>query len=101
MNGKKQPGEVASFIGMAPAENPRYVIAVFVYAPNGGGAAIANPAFRDMMQFTLRHYRVPPSTGGSAAQVRGLSALSSDGGTSSVSADEPPGRLCGRNRTTG
>ncbi|MEU8409971.1 penicillin-binding protein 2 [Micromonospora sp. NPDC048842] len=66
VNGKKQPGEVSSFIGMAPAENPRYVIAVFVYAPNGGGAAIAGPAFRDMMQFTLRHYRVPPSTGGSA-----------------------------------
>ncbi|MFG2050085.1 peptidoglycan D,D-transpeptidase FtsI family protein [Micromonospora sp. NPDC048935] len=66
VDGKKQRGEVSSFIGMAPAENPRYVIAVFVYAPDGGGAAIANPAFRDMMQFTLRHYRVPPSTGGSA-----------------------------------
>ncbi|MET8351320.1 MULTISPECIES: peptidoglycan D,D-transpeptidase FtsI family protein [unclassified Micromonospora] len=66
VDGKKQPGEVSSFIGMAPAEKPRYVIAVFVYAPAGGGAAIAVPAFRDMMQFTLRHYRVPPSTGGSA-----------------------------------
>ncbi|WP_233583858.1 penicillin-binding protein 2 [Micromonospora sp. CV4] len=66
VDGKKQPGEVSSFIGMAPAEKPRYVIAVFVYAPGGGGAAIANPAFRSMMQFTLRHYRVPPSTGGSA-----------------------------------
>ncbi|MGI5519507.1 peptidoglycan D,D-transpeptidase FtsI family protein [Micromonospora sp. CA-259024] len=66
VDGKKQRGEVSSFIGMAPAENPRYVIAVFAYAPEGGGAAIAGPAFRDMMQFTLRHYRVPPSTGGSA-----------------------------------
>ncbi|PWR13460.1 peptidoglycan glycosyltransferase [Micromonospora acroterricola] len=66
VDGKKQPGEVSSFIGMAPAEKPRYVIAVFVYAPDGGGAAIAVPGFRDMMQFTLRHYRVPPSTGGSA-----------------------------------
>ncbi|MGW0215214.1 peptidoglycan D,D-transpeptidase FtsI family protein [Micromonospora chokoriensis] len=66
VDGKKQPGEVSSFIGMAPAENPRYVIAVFAYAPDGGGAAIAGPAFRDMMQFTLRHNRVPPSTGGSA-----------------------------------
>ncbi|MFG1837737.1 peptidoglycan D,D-transpeptidase FtsI family protein [Micromonospora sp. NPDC049175] len=63
VDGKQQSGEVSSFIGMAPAENPRYVIAVFVYAPNYGGAAVANPAFRDMMQFTLRHYRVPPSTG--------------------------------------
>ncbi|MEV1074095.1 peptidoglycan D,D-transpeptidase FtsI family protein [Micromonospora parva] len=66
VNGKKQPGEVSSFIGMAPAENPRYVISVFVYAPNNGGAAVAGPAFRDMMQFTLRHYRVPPSAAGSA-----------------------------------
>ncbi|MFF0153184.1 peptidoglycan D,D-transpeptidase FtsI family protein [Micromonospora sp. NPDC005203] len=66
VNGKIAPDTVSSFIGMAPAENPRYVIAVFVYSPDGGGAAIANPAFRDMMQFTLRHYRVPPSTGGSA-----------------------------------
>ncbi|MET8527040.1 penicillin-binding protein 2 [Micromonospora sp. NPDC005172] len=66
VDGKKQPGEVSSFIGMAPAEKPRYVIAVFVYAPGGGGAAIANPAFRNMMQFTLRHYRVPPSPTGSA-----------------------------------
>ncbi|MEV4822793.1 penicillin-binding transpeptidase domain-containing protein [Micromonospora sp. NPDC049274] len=66
VDGKRQPGEVSSFIGMAPAEKPRYVIAVFVYAPGGGGAAIANPAFRDMMQFTLRHYRVPPSASGSA-----------------------------------
>ncbi|WFF00579.1 penicillin-binding transpeptidase domain-containing protein [Micromonospora sp. WMMD964] len=66
VDGKKQPGEVSSFIGMAPAENPQYVIAVFAYAPKSNGAAIAGPAFRDMMQFTLRHYRVPPSTGGSA-----------------------------------
>ncbi|WP_053658087.1 penicillin-binding protein 2 [Micromonospora sp. NRRL B-16802] len=66
VDGKKQPGEVSSFIGMAPAEKPRYVIAVFVYAPSGGGAAIAGPAFRDMMQFTLRHNRIPPSASGSA-----------------------------------
>ena len=63
VDGKKQPGEV-SFIGMAPAEKPRFVIAVFV--PAAGAAVAANPAFRDMMQFTLRHYRVPPSRSGSA-----------------------------------
>ncbi|MCZ7428246.1 penicillin-binding protein 2 [Micromonospora sp. WMMA1949] len=59
--GKQQPGEVGSFIGMAPAENPRYVVAVFVWSPGGGGGAVAAPAFREMMGFTLRHYRVPPS----------------------------------------
>lgn len=61
VDGRKQPGEVASFIGMAPAESPRYVIAVFAHTPGGEGGAIAAPAFRDMMGFTLRHYRVPPS----------------------------------------
>ncbi|MEV0155038.1 penicillin-binding protein 2 [Micromonospora sp. NPDC050686] len=61
-NGVKQPGEVGSFIGMAPAENPRYVVAVFVWSPNGGGGTVAAPAFRDIMGFTLRQQRVPPST---------------------------------------
>ncbi|MFG1674885.1 peptidoglycan D,D-transpeptidase FtsI family protein [Micromonospora sp. NPDC049282] len=60
-NGKRQPGEVGSFIGMAPAEKPRYVVAVFVWSPGGEGGAVAAPAFREMMGFTLRHYRVPPS----------------------------------------
>ncbi|MEH0846415.1 penicillin-binding protein 2, partial [Micromonospora sp. CPCC 205711] len=63
VDGKQQPGEVGSFIGMAPAENPRYVVAVFVWSPGGEGGAVAAPAFREMMGFTLRHYRVPPSTG--------------------------------------
>ncbi|MEV0810814.1 penicillin-binding protein 2 [Micromonospora sp. NPDC050200] len=63
VNGEKQPGEVGSFIGMAPAEKPRYVVAVFVWSPGGEGGSVAAPAFREMMGFTLRHYRVPPSGG--------------------------------------
>ncbi|WP_428964452.1 peptidoglycan D,D-transpeptidase FtsI family protein [Micromonospora fluostatini] len=66
VDGRKQPGEVASFIGMAPAEKPRYVIAVFAHTPSGGGGQITAPAFRDMMRFTLQHYRVPPSSGADA-----------------------------------
>lgn len=61
VDGKRQPGEVGSFIGMAPAEKPRYVVAVFVWSPGGEGGAVAAPAFREMMGFTLHHYRVPPS----------------------------------------
>lgn len=61
VDGKYVPGEVASFIGMAPADNPRYVIAVFAHTPKGGGGDIASPAFKEMMGFALRHYRVPPT----------------------------------------
>ncbi|WP_344388065.1 penicillin-binding protein 2, partial [Asanoa iriomotensis] len=62
VDGKYAAGEVASFIGMAPAEAPRYVVAVFAFTPSGGGGDVAGPAFREMMQYTLQHYRVPPST---------------------------------------
>ncbi|MFV2019765.1 peptidoglycan D,D-transpeptidase FtsI family protein [Micromonospora sp. LOL_023] len=61
VGGVVQPGEVASFIGMAPADDPRYVIAVVAHTPGGGGGDVSAPAFRDMMRFTLLHYRVPPS----------------------------------------
>ncbi len=61
VDGQKQPGEVAAFIGMAPVEKPRYVIAVFAHTPGGGGGDIAAPVFADMMRFTLQHYRVPQS----------------------------------------
>jgi cell division protein FtsI (penicillin-binding protein 3) len=63
VNGVRQPGEVASFIGMAPAEKPRYVIAVFVYDPQAAGRSVATQSFRDMMSFALRHSRVPPAGG--------------------------------------
>jgi cell division protein FtsI (penicillin-binding protein 3) len=60
-SGKYQPGEVASFIGMVPAEAPRYVVAVFAYTPGGEGGLVAGPVFRDVMSFTLRKYGVPPT----------------------------------------
>ncbi len=46
VDGKYVAGDVASFIGMAPAENPRYVVAVFAHTPGGGGGDIAAPAFK-------------------------------------------------------
>jgi len=61
VNGSVAPGEVTSFIGMAPADDPRYVIAVVSHTPGGGCGDVAAPAFRDMMRFTLLHYRVPPT----------------------------------------
>ena len=55
---------------MAPADAPRYVIAVFAHTPGGTGGAVAGPAFSDMMAFTLRHYRVPPTGTEAAASLR-------------------------------
>jgi cell division protein FtsI (penicillin-binding protein 3) len=66
---KYLPGNVASFVGMAPADAPRFVIAVFVHSPAGVGGAIAGPAFHDLMSFTLRHFEVPP-TGSKAPAIR-------------------------------
>ena len=60
-DGQYVAGEVASFIGMAPADAPRYVIAVFAHTPGGNGGAVAGPAFAEMMEYTLRHYRVAPT----------------------------------------
>lgn len=51
-----------SFIGMAPAENPRFVIAVSADVPHGTGGDVAAPAFSKMMTFALQQYRVPPSS---------------------------------------
>jgi cell division protein FtsI (penicillin-binding protein 3) len=53
--------DVASFVGMAPADAPRYVIGVFAYTPGGEGGAVAGPAFRELMSFALGHYALPPT----------------------------------------
>lgn len=52
-----------SFFGMAPAEDPKYVVGVTLYRPPGvvNSAPTAGP-FKSIMQQVLKHYRVPPST---------------------------------------
>jgi len=60
-DGQYTKHNAGSFIGMAPADNPRYVIGVFADVPDGTGGDVAAPAFSNMMAFTLLHYRVPPS----------------------------------------
>jgi cell division protein FtsI (penicillin-binding protein 3) len=51
-----------SFIGMAPADHPRFVVGVYADVPAGSGGLVAAPAFSDMMATTLWHYQVPPTT---------------------------------------
>jgi cell division protein FtsI (penicillin-binding protein 3) len=61
VGGRYTAGEVASFVGMAPADNPRFVVAVFAHTPGGGGGVIAGPAFADIMSYTLGRLKVPPT----------------------------------------
>jgi cell division protein FtsI (penicillin-binding protein 3) len=51
---------IASFMGFAPVRTPRIVVAVLLDEPETvyGGVAAA-PLFREIMQFTLTHLRVP------------------------------------------
>lgn len=53
-----------SFFGLAPAENPKYVVGVTIYRPVGvTNSAPALAPFRAILEQALKHYRVPPSTG--------------------------------------
>lgn len=52
-----------SFYGVAPVENPKFVVGVTIYKPKGvSNSAKATPPFKAIMQQALKHYRVPPST---------------------------------------
>ena len=52
-----------SFFGMAPAEDPKYVVGVTLYRPAGVTNSLPTAApFKTIMQQVLKHYRVPPST---------------------------------------
>jgi cell division protein FtsI/penicillin-binding protein 2 len=53
---------VASFIGYAPARNPRLLVAVAVDEPKGKiyGGEVAAPAFEQIVTFALPYLRIPP-----------------------------------------
>lgn len=52
-----------SFYGIAPAEDPKFVVGVTIYRPEGvSNSSKATPPFKAIMQQALKHYRVPPST---------------------------------------
>ena len=56
-----------SFVGIAPVDDPQYVVAVTVYQPRTISNSLgATPPFKSIMQQVLRTYRVPPSTTKSA-----------------------------------
>jgi cell division protein FtsI/penicillin-binding protein 2 len=54
---------VASFVGFAPARNPRLLVAVMVDEPQGDiyGGSVAAPAFQKIVSFALPYLRIPPN----------------------------------------
>ena len=56
-------GVVASFIGMAPADNPQLVVAVSLVNPRIGrfGGQLAAPVFRRVMTYALQVRHIPPT----------------------------------------
>ena len=63
VNGVYAPGQyVASFIGMIPAEHPRYVIYVKIEDPQGVyyGGSVAGPVFTKIARETMLHAGVLP-----------------------------------------
>ena len=53
---------VASFVGFAPARDPKLLTLVMVDEPQGDiyGGSVAAPAWRDIMSFSLNYLRIPP-----------------------------------------
>ena len=53
---------VASFIGYAPAKDPRLLVSVMVDEPRGDiyGGTVAAPAFERIMEFALPYLKIPP-----------------------------------------
>ena len=61
-NGKYIDRYVASFVGMAPASNPRLIVAVMINEPGGRdyyGGLVAAPVFSSVMGASLRLLSVP------------------------------------------
>ena len=53
---------VSSFVGFAPAKQPKLLVAVMVDEPQGEiyGGLVAGPAFRDITSFALNYLKIPP-----------------------------------------
>jgi cell division protein FtsI (penicillin-binding protein 3) len=61
----------SSYIGIAPAQNPRLVVAVNIQDPKKGyyGDQIAGPVFYHVMKFALQTLKIPP-TGAKPPHIR-------------------------------
>jgi cell division protein FtsI (penicillin-binding protein 3) len=56
-------GKTASFIGIAPADDPQIIVSVFVQKPSilFYGGLVAAPIFKDVMTYALAELEIPPT----------------------------------------
>lgn len=56
-------GYTASFIGIAPGNNPELIVAVMIHDPVNGhyGSTISGPVFKQVMTYALAHQKIPPT----------------------------------------
>ena len=61
-NGGYTHDVINTYIGFAPADNPRFVILLKIDKPKGAPLAGLSvvPAFKELTQFALNYYKVPP-----------------------------------------
>jgi cell division protein FtsI (penicillin-binding protein 3) len=73
VDGRYAPNRfLSSFVGMAPASNPRLIIGVVIDEPSGGvyyGGSTAGPVFAQVMAASLRQLAVPPDAPDTATRV--------------------------------
>jgi cell division protein FtsI (penicillin-binding protein 3) len=64
-------GYTASFVGLAPADDPQLVVQVVLQDPKGAhyGGEVAAPVFKDVMSFALQTRKIPP-TGSKSPKIR-------------------------------
>ncbi len=63
---------LSSFVGMAPASNPRLIIGVVIDEPSDGvyyGGSVAGPVFAQVMAASLRQLGLPPDAPDTATHV--------------------------------
>ncbi|MFJ5614633.1 peptidoglycan D,D-transpeptidase FtsI family protein [Streptomyces sp. NPDC093221] len=60
----KYKGYTSSFLGFAPADDPRVTVSCVIQNPTRGsyfGGSICGPVFKQVMEFALKTLKVPPS----------------------------------------
>ncbi|GAA0968830.1 cell division protein FtsI [Actinocorallia libanotica] len=68
---KRYDGYTASFVGMAPADDPQLIVQVVLQDPKRGyyGGEVAAPVFKEVMEFALKSRKVAP-TGTAAPSLK-------------------------------